>query len=124
MKLTVIVSVFIAVLGVIISCLLAHITAKKEIEKTFLKLSHEDKKDAFNAFSKLQQTVRIFCSCPTGLYKKEALKAVGLYIAYSDDITRPLCETLTKVLNAEDTKTAEDIVNRLSVFWNDNKPTI
>lgn len=125
MSLTIISSVSIAVLGVIISCLLSYITAKKEVEKKIIEIRNENQKSVFLSFAELQEAVRVFCSNPTiGIYQKNALKAVGNYIIYSDKTTQPLCESLSRAINACNAITAEDILCRLSEIWNKNKPEI
>ena len=77
MNLTIIVSVAVSALGVIVSCLLSYITARKEVNKLKLSLAHADKETVCKTFEELQQSVRMFlCSLleftATGLCKPSA----------------------------------------------------
>ncbi len=122
MNLTIIVSVAVSALGVIISCLLSYITARKEVNKLKLSLDHSDKETVCKAFEELQQTVRLFLSQPIGINRNRAVQAVGKYTTYADEKSIVLCNSLCTAINNNDTHTAVDILDRLTLCWNKSKP--
>lgn len=122
MNLTIIVSVAVSALGVIVSCLLSYITARKEVNKLKLSLAHADKETVCKTFEELQQAVRLFLLQPIGIYRNRAVQAVGKYITYADEKSITLCKSLCTAMNNNDTHTSEDILDRLTSHWNENKP--
>ena len=115
MNLTIIVSVAVSALGVIVSCLLSYITARKEVNKLKLSLAHADKETVCKTFEELP---------PIGIYRNRAVQAVGKYITYADEKSIALCNSLCTAMNNNDTHMSEDILDRLTSHWNENKPYI